>query len=37
MRYVYFGETDSGRLLAAALVERGKRYEWSPRTTWMPG
>ena len=25
MRYVYYGETDSGRLLAAVLVERGEK------------
>jgi len=25
MRYVYYGETDSGRLLAVALVERGEK------------
>jgi hypothetical protein len=24
MRYVYYGETDSGRLLAVVLVERGE-------------
>ena len=25
MRYVYYGETDSGRLLAVVLVERGEK------------
>ena len=25
VRYVYYGETDSGRLLAAVLVERGEK------------
>jgi uncharacterized DUF497 family protein len=25
LRYVYYGETDSGRLLAAVIIERGER------------
>lgn len=25
MRYVYYGETDSGRLLAVVLAERGEK------------
>src|SRR5207248_2092922 len=37
VRYVYYGETDSGRLLALVLVERGGKSESSPRMTWMPG
>jgi uncharacterized DUF497 family protein len=27
VRYVYYGETDSGRLLAVVLVERGETIQ----------
>ena len=36
MRYVYYGETDSGRLLALVWLSAAKRSESSPRTTWIP-
>ncbi len=36
-RYVYYGETDSGRLLAVVLSSAAKPSESLTCTTWMPG
>jgi len=36
-RFVYYGETDAGRLLAVVLTERDNRIRVVTAYNWMPG
>jgi len=35
-RYVYYCESDAGRLLAAVVIERASGFGSLPRTIWTP-